>query len=143
MKNLSLKIVGLCLVFFAGIVVARAQAVQAAEPPSQVSQNWDRIALQQNQQDVANLNSGNDDKKFAQIQQDAAQADIDAMAARVNEQLAADLLEQQIRMADAGFLAIPGFTFTGDNDVDQANYEAAKENLNASDPVTFRQFFQE
>ena len=140
MKNLRLKLLSICLVFFAGITIAQAQAVQVVEPPSSLQQNWDQQALKQNQQELAGMNSGNDDTKFQQMQdEDAAiasgQADADVStalngAATAQAALTATQQEEEAgiianEMAANGFLNIPGFTFTGDYDVDQASYQTA------------------
>ena len=144
MKNLSLKILGFCLLFFAGVAIAQAQAVQAAEPPSSISQDWDAQHLKQNQQDLANQNSGNDDTKFnnwqnqqqsgANGQDDAAE---DAALQSAATQPAAQDLHDEAE--GKGYYAIPGFTPTGDQAVDGPAYEAALQALK-SDASAFDAF---
>ena len=102
MRNLvKLAVFALCFVLFAGLNSADAQS----------------IVSQQQIQAKMDHNKNADQQKLDQLQDLAAVNGSDDIALNQKTEAA---------MRKAGYLAIPGFVFTGDPATDQANYQAAK-----------------
>ena len=100
-KAIQFSLFAVCFVLFAGLSTADAQS----------------IVSQQQIQAKMDHNKSLDQQKMDQLQ--------DLSAVNGNDDITLNK-KTEAAMRKAGFLAIPGFVFTGDPATDAANYQAAK-----------------